>query len=187
MASKPNATRDPIVAAVRESYGRVVYTHKTHEKAREIASRRADLVKLGNIVLTVLTTASLLSTVITNQRALLYVSSALSALTLLFVFFQLSFDPARESEQHRATAKELWYVREQYIHLLADLKTSPDAPDLAKRRDEMTEELKKIYALAPNTSSKAYAAAQKALKVSEDMTFSDDEIDQFLPTPLHSS
>ena len=43
------------------------------------------------------------------------------------------------------------------------------------------EELKKVYDLAPDTSSRAYKVAQKALKINEDMTFSNEEINHFLP------
>ncbi|MCA1604025.1 MAG: SLATT domain-containing protein [Acidobacteria bacterium] len=175
----------PYVEAIRESFGRVVYSHKTHEKAREIQSRRATWVKWINIVLTTATSAALLSTVITNERAFLYVSTALSAASLMFVIFQLSFDPGKEAERHRNTAKELWYVREKYVNLLSDIKLDPAAVGITARRDELIDELNSIYKLAPDTSSGAYKAAQKALKVNEEMTFSGSEIDEFLPESLH--
>jgi len=41
-----------------------------------------------------------------------------------------------------------------------------------------------IYKFAPITSTKAYSKAQKALKINEELTFSDKEIDQFLPEEL---
>lgn len=62
---------------------------------------------------------------------------------------------------------------------------SPEAVDVPARRDELIEELKKIYEFAPDTSSKAYRAAQRALQISEDMTFTNDEINKFLPDSLH--
>ncbi len=40
---------DPNVQAIRESFGRVVYSHKTHEKAREIESSKVTTVKWANI------------------------------------------------------------------------------------------------------------------------------------------
>ncbi|MFW8068491.1 hypothetical protein ACOIER_28860, partial [Klebsiella pneumoniae] len=43
------------------------------------------------------------------------------------------------------------------------------------------------YAGSPSTNYKAYIAAQKALKELEDMTFSDSEIDAFLPKELKRS
>ncbi len=185
MSTRRSSNSDPNVQAIRESFGRVVYSHKTHEKAREMQSRRAVLVKWVNIVLTTVTSATLLSTVITNQRALLYVSAALSAASLMFVIFQLSFDPGKEAERHRSTAKELWYVREKYIHLLTDIKDNPTGVDIARRRDELVDELKSIYKLAPDTSGRAYKRAQKALQLNEEMTFSNNEINEFLPEGLH--
>jgi hypothetical protein len=160
-------------------------THKTHEKAREIESSKVTLVKWTNIVLTTLTSTALVTTIFTSQRALLFVGSVLATLTLAFVIFQLSFDPAKESERHRGTANELWYVREQYINLLADIKSDPGSIDIPRRRDELVDELKRIYAVAPGTSSASYRKAQTALKISGDMTFSNEEIDRFLPDSLH--
>lgn len=172
---------------VREAFGRVVYSHKTHEKAREIESGRVNIVKWTNIVLTTLTSAGLLGTIITDGRALLYTSAALSALALAFVIFQFSFDPAGAADKHRIAAKELWYLREQYANLLTDIQCGLPEDRVVSRRDELMGALNEIYAHAPDTSSKAYRKAQKALKVSEDMTFSDQELDKFLPKQLHQS
>ena len=184
MSSNTPVSNDPNVEVIRESFGRVVYSHKTHEKAREIENSKAEVVKWANIILTALTSGSLLTTVVTNERVLLYTSSALAAITLGFLIFQLSFNPEKEAERHRTVAKELWYVREKYIHLLTDIATNPHGIDASRRRNELVEELKFIYKFAPDTSSKAYAAAQKALKISEDMTFSNDELNRFLPDSL---
>lgn len=179
------AENDANILAIRESFGRTVYSHKTHEKAREHASRWASIVKWINIVLSTATSTTLVSTIFTDQRVLLYVGSILSTLTLAFVIFQLSFDPASDAARHRTTAKALWYVREEYVNLLTDIKVDPSTIDVRRRRDELMEELRKIYDLAPDTSSRAYVAAQKALKVKEDMTFSSEEINKFLPESLH--
>ncbi|MCM2417663.1 SLATT domain-containing protein [Streptomyces sp. RKAG293] len=172
------------VQVIRESFGRVVYSHKTHEKAREIASTRAVVVKWINIGLTALTSTSILGTVITDQKALLYVSVGLATLALAFTIFQLSFDPAKEAERHRSAANELWYVREKYVHLLSDIATEPASVDIVKRRDELIEELKAIYKLAPDTTGRAYRRAQTALQINEDLTFTNEEINRFLPDSL---
>ncbi|WP_375143992.1 hypothetical protein [Bradyrhizobium sp. Ash2021] len=41
-----------------------------------------------------------------------------------------------------------------------------------------------IYRSAPHTDGKAYGQAQDALQNREDLTFTDSEIDAFLPGPL---
>lgn len=169
---------------IRESFGRVVYSHKTHEKAREIESSRAAKVKYANVFLTAMTGGSLVTTLVTDRRIALYVGSVLGAITLGFLIYQLRINPEREAERHRAAAKELWSIRERYLNLIADATVDPENADVKARRDSLVQELGLVYKFAPDTSSKAYMAAQKALKVDEEMTFSDHEIDAFLPKPL---
>lgn len=185
MSSDPPDSLRVLNASIREAFGRVVYSHKTHEKAREIETNRVTFVKATNIVLTTLTSAGLLGTIITDAHALLYLSSSLAALTLAFTIFQFRFDPAGAADEHRTTANELWYVREQYCNLLADVRRGIPEEDAARRRDELTAELKEVYSHAPSTSSRAYRKAQEALKIKEDMTFSAAEINKFLPKELH--
>lgn len=170
---------------VRESFGKVAYTHKTHEKDAEILSRQSIQVKWVNIILTTLTSGTLISTIITSEASLSYIGSILSAITLAFVVFQLSFNPEANAEKHRQLAKELWYVRERYVSLIADIlggKLNEDT--IVSRRNQLIDELKWIYKFAPNTSSKAYKQAQEALQIKEELSFSEDEIDRFLPVEL---
>ena len=56
--------------------------------------------------------------------------------------------------------------------------------ELQVERDNLLEELHAIYSGAPSTTYKAYKKAQEALKKLQDMTFSDEEIDSFLPEGL---
>lgn len=172
---------------IRESFGRVVYSHKTHEKDAEISSHYLTVVKWANIILTTISSGTLVSTIITNQLILIYISAILSAVTLAFIIFQLSFNPEEKAEKHRLLAKELWHIREKYVNLMADIISERISDDtIIARRNEIIEELKLIYKFAPITSSKAYKKAQEALKINEELTFSDDEIDQFLPNELKS-
>jgi len=55
---------------------------------------------------------------------------------------------------------------------------------ITSTRDHLIEELKLIYKFAPETDSKSYKLAREALKLNEELTFSDEEIDQFLPSEL---
>ena len=55
---------------------------------------------------------------------------------------------------------------------------------LQKERDIFLEQLYSVYSGAPSTTYQAYKKAQEALKQLEDMTFSDEEIDAFLPKEL---
>jgi hypothetical protein len=170
---------------IRESFGRVAYSHKTHEKTAEIEDRNSKIVKWANIVLTALTSGTLISTIVTNQNTFLYVSAILSSLMLGFMLFQLNFNPAARAEKHRYVAKELWYIREKYVNFMADIINKKLNDELIiSKRDQLIEELRLIYRFAPQTDSKAYKKARKALRINEELTFSDEEIDQFLPNEL---
>ncbi len=68
---------------------------------------------------------------------------------------------------------------------MADILNGKLSDELVtSKRDQLIEELKLIYKFAPQTNSKAYENAREALKINEELTFSDEEIDQFLPTEL---
>ena len=173
---------------IRESFGRVAYSHKTHEKAAEIEDSKAITAKWLNVILVTLTSTSILVVFISDQTFFRYVSSILVALTLAFVIFQLSFNPEQQAEKHRQAAKELWFIRERYVNLLTDIKSGYlSESTIATRRDELLDELRLVYKFAPQTNSRAYKKAQQALKLDEELTFSDQEIDNLLPRDLHIS
>jgi len=112
-------------------------------------------------------------------------SAVFSALALGFVIFQLSFSPSEKAEKHRYIAKELWYIREKYINLMTDIINEQLSGQLiTTRRDQLIEELRLIYKFAPQTDSKSYELARKALKINEEFTFTDEEINNFLPDEL---
>lgn len=76
-------------------------------------------------------------------------------------------------------------MREQYLSLLADINDGALTDDQVRmKRDELSAKLASIYTDAPDTTGQDYAAAQKALKVDEEMTFSVNEIDVMLPPRL---
>ena len=98
------------------------------------------------------------------------------------------YDLGQIAQKHRQTGSELWRIREKYLDLLTDLRIGDsDLGAYRERREKLADDLHAIYAGAPSTDSKAYQEAQKALKVNEDMTFSDNEIDAFLPKELKAA
>lgn len=56
--------------------------------------------------------------------------------------------------------------------------------NVAEREDDLVDELHPVYSGALSTTYQAYKKAQAALKQMEDMTFTDEEIDAFLPKEL---
>ncbi|MFW0169166.1 SLATT domain-containing protein [Rothia sp. P4278] len=178
----------PLLGQIRESYGRLVYTHKTHEKEADRQHRFHLRQQWGLIILTALGTGSFLfsileiivpqpiSTIIISAVAIFTTWISLAATTLKF---------SEKSEEHRNTASELWDVRESYISLIADFMSGNITEDEARnRRDELQGTLHEIYNGAPRTTSKSYKLAREGLKENEELFFTQDEIDLLLPQVL---
>lgn len=176
---------DTNLDVIREEFGRVAYTHKCHEKARELCTRQATISKWVNIVLNALTFGGVLTSITSESREFLFAALVFATLTAGYTLYQLSFNPAQEAAEHRAAAKSLLKIRDLYIHLLADIHGNALPPEeVRSQRNELSAQAQKVYLSAPDTSGKAYVLAQKALKKQEDLTFSDDELDRFLPSNL---
>lgn len=190
---KNHASHGPVydqrlLAQVRESFGRVVYSHKIHEKQADISFSRyqwqqGTLVALSAVSSgTFLTLVfglfgnSTLTSIVTSFCALLVSWMSLGAKTFKF---------DETSAAHRDVASNLWDVRESYISLIADIMSGQIADiDARKRRDELQSLARDVYSAAPRTSGKAFVRAQDGLKNNEEMTFTTREIDLFLPEAL---
>jgi hypothetical protein len=173
---------------VRECYGRVVYSHKTQEKCADILLDRLDRLKLAQIVLSALTTAGFLGVVFGGGAAAAMIGALVSAALLALNAYMKDYDLGAIAQKHRQAAANLWLIRERYLALLVDIamKERP-LESLQDQRDRLLDDLHAIYSGAPSTNFEGYRRAQQALQQLEDMTFSDAEIDAFLPKELKRS
>lgn len=181
-----HSERYVLESQIRECFGRCVYTHKTHEQMADLFSDRLWWTKWTQIVLSALTTGGAIGTLFDRSNLLYpYATATLSIATLIVNSYAKDLNPGASAQKHRETASDIWNVREAYLSLLADTRDEKITPDaLRKRRDELQAQLYKIYRSAPHTNGKAYGRAQDRLQNKEDLTFSDAEIDHFLPTSL---
>jgi len=172
---------------LRECFGRVVYSHKTHEKCADILLSRLARIKLWQIILSAITTGGFVAAVFgagnVGAAAGIIVSTALLVLNA----YTKDYDLGELAQKHKQSANDLWIIREKYLSLITDLRMREKPIEkLQQVRDDLLEELHNTYSGAPSTTFQAYRKAQEALKKLEDMTFSDEEIDAFLPKALKS-
>jgi len=165
---------------IRECFGRVVYSHKTHEKMADRCAKRLSRYKLGQILVTALTSSAALGVVVFDEFWLKLATAGVSFLTLFLSAYMKNFDPGGTAQKHRDAASKLWGVRESYLSLLTDLKTMP-TEEARERRDDLQDQLEAIYASSPQTDYNAFLDARSALKYNEELTFDPKEIDCFLP------
>jgi hypothetical protein len=170
-----------ILGTARELYGRVVYTHKTHEQEREIWAGKACTLNRINVGLT--TVFAVVSATFKPTWALI-TTALFAGASVGFVVYQSSFDPAVKENLHRTAAKELLWIREQLLLLIADCNLqSVPITQLQHSLEMITRELTAVYKFAPNTSPEAYKRAEKMIKGGH-FTFTDDEINELLPPTL---
>lgn len=170
---------------LRECYGRVVYSHKTHEKCADILLERQGRIKFWQIVISAIVTGGIVSTFFDAGKVGAAISAVLSTGLLALNAYTKDYDLGEIAQKHRQAGAELWIVREKYLSLLTDIRTGDvSLESIRARRDALLDELHAVYVGAPSTNFKAYSRAQESLKKLEDMTFSDEEIDAFLPKEL---
>jgi hypothetical protein len=140
---------------------------------------------LAQIILSALTTAGFVGTVVGGGQLSAILGLILSTLLLALNSYTKNYNLGELAEKHRQAAGALWLVREKYLSLLVDLAMREKPLEaLQKQRDELVENLYTVYGAAPKTTDMAYARAQVALQENEEMTFSDTEIDALLPKEL---
>lgn len=178
-------SRRVLEGQVRECFGRVVYSHKTHEKCADILLARLSTIKLLQILLSAFTTGSFITTFFGSGNFGAVLGVVLSTTLLVLNAYTKDYDLGELAQKHRQAANDIWLIREQYLSLLADLGMGLKTLEvLQSERDKVLASLHNIYAGSPSTTHSAYRKAQEALKRNEDMTFSDHEIDVFLPKEL---
>ncbi len=183
-----SAETQPIEDQVRECFGRVVYAHKAHEKTADLLTQRLARIKIAQIILSAIITAGLITTLLgppDKSTIAAVIATVLSTALLAVNTYTKDADLGQSAEKHKETAARLWAVRESYLSVLTDLRSgTATIPDVQERRDQLQDKLESIYAAAPRTLDAAYRKAGIALKERDELTFSDAEIDRFLPGAL---
>lgn len=183
-----NEQKKLLESQIREIYGRVVYTHKTHEKCADLLKDKSDCLKFIEIALSALTTTSILVVLLGDGLIFQFVAALFSTALLGLTLYSKDFNLLAIAEKHKQAALDILEIREKLLSLLVDIRIdNKEIEQLQQRRDELNEQLINTYRGAPKTINKAYQIASKALQQNEEFTFSDVEIDKFLPESLRNT
>src|SRR2546430_7916394 len=178
-------SRSILEGQLREAYGRVVHSHKTHEKCADILLCSLSRIRIWQIVLSAITTAGFIGAVFGAGKSGAVLGLIVSTILLALNSYTKNYDLGELAQKHKQAANDLWIIRESGLSLLVDIAMKEKPLEaLQKQRDELVKQLHAVYSGAPSTTYKAYKKAQEALQELEDMTFTDAEIDAFLPKEL---
>lgn len=172
---------------LREMYGRAAYTHKTHQKMADNYVTRYKRIKVVEVALSAATASSLLLAIFGDEPIGTIIGALLSAILLGVTLYFKEASLGEQAQLHTEVGAKLWGAREALLSLLVDLQDGRPVAEVRQERDRLNAALESIYAAAPRTSSKAYAAAQQALKEAEELFFTDEELNKMLPKQLRSA
>ena len=184
-------SRELLLAQVREIYGRIVYTHKAHEKQADIYDKKDRRQRTFRVVLTAVSSGAFLASIlgiVLNQQWGAIVTSFIAVLLSATTLAEKSFKHGEEMQLHRGTAAEMWDLRESYLSLIVDVKSGIETDAACQdRRDALQARAVSTLREAPRTTSRAYNSAQIALQSNDELTFTPGEIDHLLPLRLRDS
>ena len=170
---------------VRQGYASVVWSHKIQEKQADVYAKQFKDMETLKIIAASLTSAGIITTIFVDGLWVKIVASLLSFVTIYINSYFKSFNLQNLVSQHKSAANNLLRVRERLLILLMQTKTQlKTISELSADYEEIMGTLNAVYVDAPTTTDKAVSSASIALKQAGDNTYSDEEIDRFLPKGL---
>ncbi len=139
-------SRSILIGQLRESYGRVVYSHKTQEKCADLLLTKLGHIKFSQILLSALTTAGFIGAAFGAGTIGAVLGGIVSVTLLALNSYTKNYDLGELAQKHKQAAADLWLIREQYLNLLVDLEMKEKPLEsLQSARDELVKQLHEIY------------------------------------------
>jgi hypothetical protein len=174
-----------IESEIRQIFASIVWNHKIHEKDSDINSFWYNLLEFIKILSSTATTSGLLSCLFVDNFKLKIATTICSAICLFITNFYKIYNFKELKDSHKASAMEFFELRNETISILSDIKLAHITLDEAiLKRNEILNKYHDICKKSLNTSDNAVQKASKSLKTQQDNTFSDNEIDSYLPIEL---
>lgn len=134
------------------------------------------------IILSAITTSGICAVVFINEYWLKILTAIISMVSLFINSYFKVYDLKAIQKHHKKSAIELLELRENLIAILCDIKLEKyNEETLINKRDEVLKKQMDIYKECLDASSEAVTRASENLKGRGDNTYTDEEIDSFLP------
>lgn len=160
----------------------MVWSHKIQEKQADIYLSRYNCLEFLRILLAALTSSGIFAVVFIDNFWLKLVTAIVSAISLFITTYFKSYDLKNLQKQHKKSALEWLELREDIMTVLCDISLNKyDEADLVTKRDGFIKRKIEIAKSSLDCQNKAVKGASDDLKIRGDNTYSDEEIDGFLP------
>ena len=174
-----------LLDVVRQNFASAVWTHKIQEKQADIYGENYSRLESLNILAASLTSCGIVSTIFCENLVAKIITALLSFVTLSITTYFKSFDIKNMEKQCKDTANRLVVVRNDLLHIIAEIHMkSRSVDEINHDYIQIINTLNKIYVEAPSTTQKSVERASEALKTNNEYTYTEEEIDNFLPPTL---
>lgn len=167
---------------IRQIFAGTVWTHKIQEKQADIYLAKYKCLENWRIGLSAVTTSGIITVVFIDKFWLKVVTAIISGVSFFINSYFKMYDLKSLYKQHKTSAIDLLELREELISVLCDIKLGKyDEISLSEKRDEVLKKQMSIYKKCLDAEGKAVDRASDNLKRRQDNTYSDEEIDSYLP------
>jgi len=167
---------------LRQVFASVVWTHKIQEKQADRYLRKYKLLEFIKVTLSAITSSGIFAAIFVDNKWLKIITAIISGASLFITTYYKSYDLKSLQKQHKKSAIELLELREDLVSVLCDIKIDKyNEDELTKKRDELLKRKIKIAKCTLDPDEEAVKEASDNLKKRQDNTYSDDEIDSYLP------
>ena len=189
---------DKLLAATRFYFAQCVFMNNIHYKAYARFDSRLNLYRKITNWISGLTLVVIVLHIICLQheysKALAIISSCgmiLTGASLMFTMYSKE-DIGEIKSQHKNIAEEYKSLRDRYMLLIEEIMSNgSDEKALRSKGEGFQRSYSSIGKYSPETTYEDYQGAQKGLglgkNTDEEFTWSDEEIDRFLPSSLRIS
>ena len=169
---------------VRQNFASVVWTHKVQEKQADIYAKHYKRLETANIIAAAPTSCGIVSVIFCNELTTKIIAAICSFVTLAISAYYKSFDLRSMENRHRIAANKFIVIRNQLLHVIAELRMQKDIDTITIEYEKIMKDLNDEFERAPSTTDEAVGKAAEALNVKNEYTYTDEEIDHFLPSNL---
>lgn len=177
------------LSIIRQQFAQCVFTHKILEKAADRMEKVNTKIKWANVIILAFVFAFLILPIKFSEYAFLNdIAIAITVFEILFVYLQKEFSFEDKAKEYKKVALRFLELRDKYKNFIVDIMNGLEEKEIATKRDLLQEQYQIIGSLSPQTNYDDYKKAQLALlgkNISdEEFTWSEEEIDRFLPKAL---
>lgn len=174
---------------IRQQFAQCVFAHKILEKAAERTEDINTKIKYANVVILALVIIFIILPIKLPEFSFLNnIAIAITIFEILFVYMQKEFSFEDRAREYKKFALKFLELRDKYKNFIVDITNGLNNEETSRKRDLLQEQYQIISSLSPQTNYDDYKKAQLALlgknNSDEEFTWSDEEVNRFLPNEL---